>query len=177
MCRRRRHRYPDRANSRDGTGRDGTGRDGTGRDGTSSPGSTRARAMRLHEAYYHARETHRKRRVRTFGSRVVEPDPNRNARARAVHRPLIDSLHALAHSLKQYSRLRNDSLNTNGSRRTLAGPNPGPPPPPRAHVAKHLLAHFSIALPFGPDVSRRRLGRARELTDSLARRPSGTSSM
>ena len=32
------------------------------------------------------------------------------------------------------------------------GPSPGAPvpEPPRAHVAKHLFAHASIALPFGP---------------------------
>ena len=81
-----------------------------------------------------------------------------------------------AHSNKQYSLDRKLSLNTIGSRRTLAGPNPGPPPPPRAHVARHLFAHFSTALPFGPDVSdfSDRLARA---SPSLARNPLGTSSM
>jgi hypothetical protein len=67
-------------------------------------------------------------------------------------------------------------LNTIGSRRTLAGPNPGPPPPPRAHVAKHLFAHFSTAFPFGPDVSDFSDRLARESL-SLARNPSGTSSI
>ena len=168
MCRPRRNRYPKTLNSRDGTGRDGTGRRRPVR-------RTRARCD------YMKRTITNEGTIENVASEPTSPaSPNRTrieTRVRAVHRPLIDSLHALAHSYKQYSRLRNDSLNTNGSRRTLAGPIPGPPPPPRAHVAKHLLAHFSIAPPFGPDVSRRRLGRALALADSLARRPSGTSSM